>query len=138
QSARTERAIARLAILDRTAGEQREQQREDAIAPAPARAHLARRARKAGAEHVVGLAAQDRADHRGNLRRIVLAVAVEVDRRTGAALAGCSEPGPDRGAQPAAVRLPDHDVGPGCLGNRPGAIGRAVVDDDDVGLETEL
>lgn len=94
-------------------------------------AHALARSEEAGAEHVVRAPASDRVEHGGELRGVVLAVAVEVDRGRIPVLAGVREPGPQRRPEPARLGVGDQ-LGAGGARDGGGTVARAVVDDHDI------
>ncbi len=94
-------------------------------------AHALAPAEEARAEHVVRASTRHGIEHPREVRGVVLAVAVEVDRGAIALVSRELEPGAKRGAEPARDRMRDHAraVLPADLGR---AIARAVIDEQDV------
>jgi len=94
-------------------------------------AHAVAPAEEARAEHVVGAAARHRLEHACEVRRVVLAVTVDVDGRGVSLVARALEPGAKSGAQAAAHRMRDHR-GAELPGDVRSGVARAVVDQNHV------
>ena len=90
------------------------------------------RAGAAVSDDEVRLARENRRDERRDVGGVVLKVGVEVDDDVGAHGERLLEPGGERGGE-AAVRGQPHDaVGSVPAGHIRGAVGRAVVDDENL------
>jgi len=107
QRAGREGAVAGLAVARDRLHEEAERGAGDPVREVPVPAHALARPEEARPEHVVRPAARDRLEHAREVGRVVLAVAVDVDGRGVALVAGCFEPGPKRGSETAAVRMGD-------------------------------
>jgi hypothetical protein len=95
-----ERAIAGLAVGDDRAHERSEQRAREPVGDVPVPGHSVGVAGEAGARDVPRAPARDRVQQSGELVRVVLAVAVEIDRRVVAAAARRLESLPHGGAEP--------------------------------------
>ena len=86
---------------------------------------------EARAEHVVGAPAGDRLEHALDVGRVVLPVAVDVDRRGVALVASDLEPAAERGAEAARLRM-RVDARTVLAGDQRRGVARAVVDEENV------
>src|SRR5262245_6929377 len=121
-------------VADALADEQRDDCREDTNPDAPEpRAPIAATLDEARADHEIGPAVEDRLEHLCDLARVVLTVAVHLDRNVKPTLERVlvarldGTPDPD-------VEGQRDDSRAGSCGTSRGGVRRTVVDDDDIEL----
>jgi len=86
------------------------------------------------AHHDVGLAVDDRDDDPRDIRRAMLAIAIDQNKRRRVELQRGRECGVEGGVLALSELVPDHPRA-GALGDERGIVGRAIVDDNDRGRD---
>jgi len=131
ERARRERPVASLAVARDRLHEEAQRGAREPVREVAVPAHAVAAAEEARAEDVVGAPARHRLEDARQVRRVVLAVAVDVDGHRVALVAGDLESGAKSGAEAPAVRMRD-DPGAELPPDVRRRVARAVVDEQDV------
>ena len=116
-------------VLDIPAGKPTHQAAEDGVAGAPVGRHGVIDPREAVPVYDIGAVFQDGADQLGNVGRLMLAVAVQLQGYREALRSRIVQAGSDRRADTQVPRMPQHVIGARLARGGAGAVRRAVVDD---------